>query len=516
MPKRSLNTNSDQLNLAIEELLTNASKSAASKSARKRTGDAGAGVLARANQTRASQTPEDEAIAPLVKIAAELRQLPDPGFKERLKADLQRSTSMTTATETPTATRTFLAPRIAFKDAAKAMEFYKSAFGAKETFRFDTGTGIPHAEMTIGDSILFITEEWPEGNRFSAETLGNSPVMMAVQVPDVDAFVEHAVAAGATLLMPPSNQFYGYRDATLADPFGYKWSVSTVIEEMSVDEMHRRFKSAMAVEDGKKPETPRIPPVPEGFSTLTPYIIARDAEAMVNFVKNAFGGEEKFRTTGSTNGLHAEVKVGDSMLMIGGGIAGREFKGSTNMTAIHLYVKDCDAAYDRALKAGGISVDLPRDQDYGERSATVKDAAGNFWYIATAQGASYLPKGLQNVNVYLHPERAEPMIRFLQQAFGGREVAKYDSPTGVIFHAQVAVGSSVIEMGEAHGKYEPMKSMFYLYVPNCDELYQRALKAGATSISEPKDQVYGDRSGAVQDVFGNQWYIATHIKDVAH
>ena len=112
---------------------------------------------------------------------------------------------MTTATETPAATRTFLAPRIAFKDAARAMEFYKNAFGAKEAFRFDTGSGIPHAEMTIGDSVLFITEEWPEGNRFSAETLGNSPVMMSLQVPDVDSFVEHAVAAGATLILPPTN-----------------------------------------------------------------------------------------------------------------------------------------------------------------------------------------------------------------------------------------------------------------------------------------------------------------------
>lgn len=237
MPDRSLNTNIDQLNLAIDELL-------ASKSSRA-TNDVGAGVPARAGET----------ITPLIKIAAELRALPRPSFKERLKADLQRSASMTTATETPAATRTSLAPRITFKDAAKAMEFYKKAFGAKETFRFDTGSGIPHAEMTIGDSVLFITEEWPEGNRFSAETIGNSPVMMSLQVPNVDAFVEHAVAAGATLIMPPTNQFYGHRDATVADPFGYKWSVSTIVEEMSVEEMHRRFHAAMPAQ--KKPETPR-------------------------------------------------------------------------------------------------------------------------------------------------------------------------------------------------------------------------------------------------------------------
>ncbi len=69
-------------------------------------------------------------------------------------------------------------------------------------------------------------------------------------------------------------------------------------------------------------------------------------------------------------------------------------------------------------------------------------------------------------------------------------------------------------MGEAHGKYRPLQSMFYLYVPDCDSVYRRALAAGATSIAEPQDHPYGDRSGGVQDPFGNQWYIATHIKDV--
>ena len=124
-------------------------------------------------------------------------------------------------------------------------------------------------------------------------------------------------------------------------------------------------------------------------------------------------------------------------------------------------------------------------------------------------------KGLNNVNVYMHPLRAEPVINFLKRAFGAREIAKYASPDGVVHHAEIRVGDSVVEMGEAHGKYQPMPTMFYLYVPDCDATYQRALQAGATSIAEPVDQPYGDRSGAVKDAFGNQWYIATHIKDMA-
>ena len=144
----------------------------------------------------------------------------------------------------------------------------------------------------------------------------------------------------------------------------------------------------------------------------------------------------------------------------------------------------------------------------------MKDPGGNFWYIATATGDSYKPEGLHNVNPYLHPLRAEPVIAFLKRAFAAEEVAKYASPDGVVHHAVVRVGDSVIEMGEAHGKYQPMQSMFYLYVPNVDDAYRQAIAAGATSLQVPKDQPYGNREAAVKDNFGNKWYIATHVKDV--
>jgi uncharacterized glyoxalase superfamily protein PhnB len=366
--------------------------------------------------------------------------------------------------------------------------------------------------MTIGDSVIFVTEEWPEGNRFSAETLGNSPVMMSIQVPNVDSFVEHAVAAGATLLMPPTDQFYGYRDANLADPFGYKWSVSTVKEEMSVEEMHRRFRAAMPAQ--QKPETPRVPPVPKGYRTLTPYIMAQDADALIGFMKKTFGAEETFRATGGAGGLHCEVKLGDSMMMIGGGGPGLSWKGESNPGAFHVYVRDCDAVYERAVHAGASSIQPLTDQPYGERSGSVKDAAGNHWYIATRAQGDYKWEGAPDVQPYLHPRRAEPVIHFLKRAFAAEDLGRFASPDGVIQHVTMKIGDSHIEMGEAQGPYQPMNSMFYLYVPDCDSVYKRALSAGATSISEPKDQTYGDRSAGVKDVFGNQWYIATHIKDV--
>jgi len=153
----------------------------------------------------------------------------------------------------------------------------------------------------------------------------------------------------------------------------------------------------------------------------------------------------------------------------------------------------------------------PQDHDYGERGASVKDVFGNYWYIATHKGESYVPKQLHNVNVYLHPLRAEPLIHFLKRAFGAEELARYASPDGVIHHAEVRVGSSVVEMGEAHGVYQPMASMFFLYVSDADAVYAQALAAGATSLQVPADQPYGERVGAVNDPFGNQWWIATHV-----
>lgn len=92
---------------------------------------------------------------------------------------------------------------------------------------------------------VMLCEESPKGGRYSAETMGKSPVSMTIQVPDVDAFVPRAVAAGAKLTAPITDQFYGHREATLNDPFGYSWSIYTVKEEMSVEEMHRRFKTVM-------------------------------------------------------------------------------------------------------------------------------------------------------------------------------------------------------------------------------------------------------------------------------
>jgi PhnB protein len=263
-----------------------------------------------------------------------------------------------------------------------------------------------------------------------------------------------------------------------------------------------------------KGDSPKVNPIPRGFRMVTPYLVAADAPALLDFVGKAFGAEEKLRVETPIGGIHGEMRIGDSVLMMGGGIPGRKFPGSLQQGALHVYVENADAVCKQAVAAGATLIDDVRDQEYGERSGTVKDSAGNFWYIATAKGENYTPKGLHTVNPYLHPRRAEPFISFLKRAFNAEEIAKYASPDGVVQHAAIRVGDSVLEMGEAQGKYETMRAMFYLYVPNVDDVYRQAVAAGATSFQEPTDQFYGDRSAGVRDVFGNTWYIATHIRDV--
>ncbi|MGH7486295.1 MAG: VOC family protein, partial [bacterium] len=309
----------------------------------------------------------DARIAPLLRIAAELRDLPREQFKARLKDELQgnktdlqekRRTTMATTAEPIAAVRTFAAPRLAFKNASKAIEFYEKAFGAKETLRFEGEFGFAHGEILIGDSVIMLAEEWPEGGRYSAETWGHSPISLEVSVPDVDAFIEHAVSAGAKLTRPIRDEFYGYRTGTVLDPFGYTWSVYTVKEELSVEEMHRRMQAMMPQAEQK----PKVDPVPKGYRTVTTYLVAQDADKLIDFVKKTFNAVENFRSIGSAGGYHCEVRVGDSMLMIGGGGPGLAWRGNPIPSAFHIYVPDCDATYARALEAGGTSIDKPVDQ----------------------------------------------------------------------------------------------------------------------------------------------------------
>lgn len=121
----------------------------------------------------------------------------------------------------------------------------------------------------------------------------------------------------------------------------------------------------------------------EGYHTVTPYLIVQEAEQLIDFVKSAFGATELFRDIGSAGGIHCEVKIGDSMVMIGGGGA---WRGEPMPATLYLYLPDVDTVYQRALQAGATSIKEPGDEPYGDRLAGVKDTSGNVWYIAMQIG----------------------------------------------------------------------------------------------------------------------------------
>ena len=456
-------------------------------------------------------------IAPLVRVAGELRGLPSENFKEHLRSELERRTSMSTAAKPAAETRTTASPRLTFKDAGQAIEFYQRAFGAREMFRFEAGGHVAHAEIAIGDSTLHLSEEWPEGGRFSAETLGNSPIWLSICVDDVDAFAGNAITAGMKVKRPIQDQFYGHRDVLLTDPFGYIWNVYTVTEEMSVEDMHRRMEGmTRGPEGGKIGEGTRqqeqrpsaVPYIREGFRTVSPYILVNSAAKFIDFLVQAFGAEERGRVP-MPNGklMHAEVKLGDSMIELSDG---NEQYGPSPVT-IHLTVPDAEAAYRNALRAGAISLYEPKMQFWGEHEGGVRDPFGNEWYIASAVAGYTQP----TVQPYLHLHGADKMISFLEAAFGAKAEGVHKWPGGAIAHATIRLGDGQVEIDEAFRANRQSPCHLHLYVPDTDAVYARALRAGATSIEAPNDKPYGDRSAGVRDAWGNSWFIATHIKDVA-
>lgn len=136
-------------------------------------------------------------------------------------------------------------PYLSVDGAAKAIDFYKQVFGAREIVRHDIGGRIGHAELKIGTGLLMLADEFPEMNFRGPRTLGGSPVMLHLYVENVDEVFRRAIDAGATVERPVADQFYGDRSGQFTDPFGHRWNVSTHVEDVSDEEMERRSRAYM-------------------------------------------------------------------------------------------------------------------------------------------------------------------------------------------------------------------------------------------------------------------------------
>jgi PhnB protein len=491
MPKPNL---SEQLDRAIEALL------APGPAPRRRDGTAGAAP-----------------IAALARVAEQLRGLPRADFKAALQAKLEGRTPMASkAVSTPQARQTATAYLIV-KDAARALEFYKQAFGATEIMRmYGPGENIGHAEIRIGNSAIMLSDEFPDFGAVSAATLGGSPVKIHLSVDDVDAVAARAVAAGAKVLHPVQDQFYGERSGQFADPFGYTWMISTPTEQLTAEEIERRFAALHQPSPSASAEEPKwtlpVPYIRKGFRTLTPYLLVPGAARLVDFYREAFDAEEIFRVArpGSDLIMHAEVRIAGSMLELAD--ATEEFKprASSNI----LYVPDVDGVFQRSVQAGATSLAAPADRPWGDRDGAVKDPGGNTWYITTHAGGKHIAANTPSIVPVFLVQNAAKYIEFLKQAFDARELFMAKSPEGEIRHVSLRVGDSILAGGEVHGEFQAAPFLLHMYVPNTDEVYANALRHGATTLRGLEDAPYGDRTASVQDPFGNLWSLATHIKDV--
>jgi PhnB protein len=299
-------------------------------------------------------------VAQLLPLVRDLRAMPRPEFKARLKSELQRRTSMipTAAAPSPTAgeTRKFrrrnfpnIAPYFLVEDAPKFIDFLVAAFEGTERIRVPRPDGsIMHAEVAIGDSVI----EMGDAN----EQYPSRPMCIHLFVPDADAAYERALELGARALSEVKDQPYGVREGGVRDPFGNTWYVGTPT---------RWDRHAL------------------GFAAVQPFLHLHDAEKMLSFASAALGAEP-VGVVRSPEGTvhHATLRIGGATLELAE--AHDEHQPAPHY--LHVYVPDADAFYARAVAAGAIGKTPPYTAPYGERSATIEDPFGNTWFLATYLG----------------------------------------------------------------------------------------------------------------------------------
>jgi PhnB protein len=244
-----------------------------------------------------------------------------------------------------------IAPYIVVNGAAKFIEFLKAAFQGTERLRVPRPDGaVMHAEIGIGNSVIELAD--------ANEQHAPRPTTVHLYVDDADAAYERALRAGATSIYAVDDQFWGDRQGCAKDDFGNVWYI--------------------AMAKGWDPGPDRMP-------SVQPYLHLQGAEKMIPFAEAAFHAET-LGVAKSPEGkiLHATIKIGDATFEIDE--ASGEFQPMPSY--LHVYVPDADATYVEAIRAEATSVQPPAMKPYGERSATVKDAFGNTWFLATYLGDS--------------------------------------------------------------------------------------------------------------------------------
>lgn len=283
-------------------------------------------------------------------------------------------------------------------------------------------------------------------------------------------------------------------------------SIAATLRHFPAEDFKERLKADLE----RRAVMPAATSAAVKFRAVTPFLIHAQAPDLVEFMKTTFNAEELKRKSSGPDNFYAEVRIGDTVLMIAGGAAAS--RGNLP-AALHVYVDDCDAAWRRAVASGAVtlmgSLGEPADRPYGERSAYVQDAFGNYWYIATRKGPA--PEGVGSVLPHVHPMKARPYIDFLSRAFGAEQMQVVEH-AGRVMHAAVRMGDAVVEMGEPEDKTGIPLNGFFFFVDDVDAAYQTAVAAGATPIRPPDNEPAEMRSAIVRDPEGYFWWPAKWLR----
>ena len=279
----------------------------------------------------------------------------------------------------------------------------------------------------------------------------------------------------------------------------------------------------------------QIESTPQPSQGIVTYLTYRDAAAAIDFYKRAFGATELMRLAEPTGKIgHAELKIGEALFMIAdeypdyGAISAETLGGSP--IKLHLYVSDVDQFAQRAVAEGASLARPVEDQFYGDRTGQLKDPFGYTWVVATHQKdvpvvdmqnafdeflgvhedkpatKKFKREGFHTVNPYLTVQPAVELVDFVKEAFGAVESFRATGSAGGL-HCELTIGDSKVFIGGGPG-FDTKPAALHLYVSDVDDVYARAVAAGATSLAAPSDQDYGERIAAVKDIGGNEWYIA--------
>jgi uncharacterized glyoxalase superfamily protein PhnB/catechol 2,3-dioxygenase-like lactoylglutathione lyase family enzyme len=262
----------------------------------------------------------------------------------------------------------------------------------------------------------------------------------------------------------------------------------------------------------------------EGFrmAALSARYIVNDVKESIGFYTQTLGFKVDFNPAPG----FAALSRGELQLYLnvpGAGGAGQTVAGQKpepgGWNRIQIEVEDLQSSVN-LLKQQGARFKTDVIAGQGGKQALLEDPSGNLIELfepkqrPTQRGVSAVPEGFHTVTPFLVIDDVAAQISFLERAFDGRIHFKMQSDDGVIRHATIWVGNSLVMLSNGMERYDRMPAMLHLYLDDVDWYYRQAVKAGGTSIREPRDEFYGDRTAAVEDRFKNQWWLATHIEDV--